>query len=181
MYWRWANELDNILKGKDILAHWIYSDDYWQTYTKKEYVTEKSEKKGLFLIVTAFALFFGFLFLALDNEGGSYVLLIMLFLIGLTGFAWRFSAWNNYRQNLHGTKEAYITSNAVYINKKFSTWKAPFTHFDKVVIEKNQGINVLSFHYTIMNRTGPTPYTTRVPIPIGEENTAESIVQTLNN
>jgi hypothetical protein len=118
MYLGWADKLDKILRGEGILAHWTYTPEYWAEYTKKEYEEEKSEKKGLFLIVSGFALFFGILFWVLDAEAGFFVFLVMLGLIGLVAFAWRFSAWNNYRQNIGGVKEAYITKDAIYMNKK---------------------------------------------------------------
>jgi hypothetical protein len=98
LYFNLARKLDGILRGEGILAHWTYSPEYWLRYTQKEYITEKAEKKILFLIITAFALFFGFLFWAFDPEAGFYVFLVMLGLIGLIAFVWQFSAWYNYRQ-----------------------------------------------------------------------------------
>jgi hypothetical protein len=92
MYLGLAGKLDTILRGEGILAHWTYTSEYWAEYTKKEYETEKSEKKGLFPIVSGFALFFGILFWVLDEEAGFIVFLIMIGLIALVAFAWRFSA-----------------------------------------------------------------------------------------
>ena len=58
MYFGWAGKLDRILRGEGILVHWTYTPEVWAEYTKKEYEEEKSEKKGLFTIVSGFALFF---------------------------------------------------------------------------------------------------------------------------
>jgi len=180
MYLGWAGKLDKILRGEGILAHWTYTPQYWAEYTKKEYEEEKSEKKGLFLIVSGFALFFGILFWALDPEAGFTVFLMMIGLIGLVAFAWRFSAWHNYRQNIGGVKEAYITKDAVYMNKKLYTWRMVFTSFDQVTQEDNQGLALLVFKYTTASRTGPQTYTTRVPIPPGQEEAAKNIIQQIN-
>ena len=180
MYLGWAGKLDKILRGEGILAHWTYTPQYWAEYTKKEYEEEKSEKKGLFLIVSGFALFFGILFWALDPEAGFTVFLMMIGLIGLVAFAWRFSAWHNYRQNIGGVKEAYITKDAVYMNKKLYTWRTVFTSFDQVTQEDNQGLALLVFKYTTASRTGPQTYTTRVPIPPGQEEAAKNIIQQIN-
>jgi hypothetical protein len=169
MYIGYAGKLEKILRGEGILAHWTYTSELWAEYTQKEYRGEKTEKKGLFLLVSGFALFFGVLFWVLDSEAGFFVFLVMLGLIGLVAFAWQFSAWVNYRQNIGGVKEAYITKDAIYMNKKFVTWRTLFTSFDKVTQDNNHGLSLLTFKYTTASRTGPQTYTTRVPIPPGQE------------
>ena len=180
-YFNLAGKLDGILRGEGILAHWTYSPEYWQQYTQKEYITEKAEKKILFLIVTAFALFFGFLFWAFDPEAGFYVFLVMLGLIGLIASVWQFSVWYNYQHNMGGVREAYITKEAVYLNRRLYAWKAAFTCFNQVTIQNNAGLPLLVFKYTITNpRTGPQTYTTRVPIPPGEEENAKTITHIIN-
>jgi len=176
----WARKLDKILRGENILAHWIYTPEYWMEYAQKEYVQEKADKKGLFLVVCAFALFFGCLFWILDSEGGFFVFLVMLALIVLVWFAWQFSSWQNYKHNLNGVGEVYITKDALYLNRKFYTWKAPFTLFNGVSIENIHGIAVLRFKYTVSTRTGPQTYTTRVPIPEGQEEAAHDVLRQIN-
>ncbi len=57
-----AIRLDELLTGKSLLAHWTYTPQQWKTYSRKEYATEMRQKGGLFIVVTAFALFFGILF-----------------------------------------------------------------------------------------------------------------------
>lgn len=180
MYIGYAGKLDKILRGEGILAHWTYTSEVWAEYTQKEYREEKAEKKGLFLLVSGFALFFGILFWVIDAEAGFFVFLVMLGLIGLVAFAWQFSAWVNYRQNIGGVKEAYITRDAIYLNKKFFTWRTIFTRFDEVTQKNNHGLSLLIFKYTTTSRTGPQTYTTRVPIPPGQEENAKNIMQQIN-
>ena len=139
MYLGWAAKVTHIQHGEGILAHWTYTPQFWAEYTQKEYAEEKSEKKGLFLIVSGFALFFGILFWLLDEDAGFFVFLVMLGLIGLVAFAWQFSSWNNYRQNrAEGVKEVYITGEAVFLNNKLVTWKSMFTHFNEVRLRKTE-------------------------------------------
>jgi hypothetical protein len=182
MFFGWAAKVSRIQRGEGILAHWVYTPEFWASYTEKEYQEEKSEKKGLFLIVTAFALFFGILFWVLDEEAGFYVFLVMLGLIGLCLFAWQFSAWSTYRSNSRrGVKEVFITDEAVFMNNKLVTWKTAFTHIDEVEFEHKRRVPVLVFRYTQWSgRAGPQSYTTRVPVPSGEEPTASYIVEQLN-
>lgn len=182
MFYGWAAKVSRIQRGEGILAHWVYTSEFWACYSEKEYQEEKSEKKGLFLIVTAFALFFGILFWVLDEEAGFFVFLVMLGLIGLCLFAWQFSAWNTYRSNrADGLKEVFITDEAVFMNSKLVTWKTAFTRLDEVEFDYKRRVPVLVFRYTQWSgRAGPQSYTTRVPVPVGEEPTASYIVEQLN-
>ncbi len=182
MYLGWAAKVTHIQRGEGILAHWTYTPQFWAEYTQNEYAEEKSEKKGLFLIVSGFALFFGILFWVLDEEAGFVVFLMMLGLIGVVAFAWQFSAWNNYRQNrAEGVKEVYITAEAVFLNNKLVTWKTMFTHFNEVTLEQNRGLLVLAFTYTSQSgRAGAQTYTTRVPVPLGQEDVARYVLQQIN-
>ncbi len=177
VYLGYAGKLDKILNNQGILAHWTYTPQYWKLYTEKEHQTENAEKKGLFLIISAFALFFGVLFWVLDPEAGFYVFLVMLGLIGLVLFAWRFTVWSNYRQNLNGSKEAYITKDAVYLNGKLYTWRAPMTNFSGVSIEEKKSLSLLIFKYTTYTRAGPQTYTTRVPIPPDQKQAATWVME----
>lgn len=182
MFHNWAAKVTRIQRGQGILAHWVYTPEFWANYTENEYLEEKSEKKGLFLIVTAFALFFGILFWALDNEAGFYVFLVMVGLIGLCAFAWQFSSWHTYQSNRSsGIKEAYVSDEAVFMNNKLVTWKTALTHLEKVEFEHNRPVPVLAFTYTqYQGRGGRQSYTTRVPVPAGEEPTASYIAEQLN-
>ncbi|MCW4024965.1 MAG: hypothetical protein NWF01_08025 [Candidatus Bathyarchaeota archaeon] len=180
VYLGYAGKLANILNRKGILAHWTYTPQDWEMYTKKEQQTENAEKKGLFLIISAFALFFGVLFWVLDPEAGFYVFLVMLGLIGLVLFAWRFTVWSNYRQNLNGPKEVYITKDAIYLNGKLYMWRAPMTSFKSVSIEEKKNLSLLIFKYTTYTRAGPQTYTTRVPIPPDQKQAAVIVMEQVN-
>jgi len=39
-YFKQAQKLNSIFCGEGVLAHWIYSSEYWKNYTRKEYLTE---------------------------------------------------------------------------------------------------------------------------------------------
>lgn len=177
-----ARQLDRILHGKDILAHWTYTQQQWRTYSQIEYATENSEKRALFFVVVVFALAFGVLFWALDTEAGFYVFLTMLGVIGVVGFAWRFTVWLNYRQNMTRIGEAYITPDGVYLNGKMYSWRAPLTHFESAKLERNRDVAVVVFRYSVFTgRAGNQTYTVRVPVPEGQELDAEEVVHQVSH
>jgi hypothetical protein len=59
-YAQLASILSKILYGDGLLVHWTYTPEMWMQYARKDYAEERSEKKGLFIVVSAFALLFGF-------------------------------------------------------------------------------------------------------------------------
>jgi hypothetical protein len=180
-YFSLASKLDRILRGEGVLARWTYSPEFWREYTEREYAEEKTEKKGLFIMVSVIALIVGFVFVLVDSEAGLFVFAVMLGLIGLVAFVWQFSSWHDYRQNVHGVREAIIARNAVYLNKKFIAWRTVLTSFDGVTLRNSRSMPMLMFTYTVTNvRYGPQSYTTRVPIPPGEEEAAKEIVRQIN-
>ena len=180
IYFQQANILNGILRGEGRLAHWTFEPEMWKEYTKKEYVEGIAEKKGLFLVVSAFALFFGVLFWILDNEAGFFVFLVMLGLIGLVGFTWQFSAWYYRKNNETGIREAYIARSGVYMNRRLYTWRSSSARLLSTRIENIRGLSVLKFNYTAFTFPAGQTYTVRVPIPVGQEETAKTIVHELD-
>jgi hypothetical protein len=180
-YYQQAKILGQILRGEGLFVHWTFDNQMWQEYTRKEYAEELSEKKGLFVIISAFALFFGFLFWFLDNEAGFVVFLVMLGLIGLVGFTWRFSAWHFRRQNENGIKEAYVARSGIYMNRRLYTWRLFSAKLLGVEIKNSKTLSLLKFSYTAFTFPSPQTYTVRVPIPIGQEEAAKIIVLQFNS
>jgi hypothetical protein len=181
VYFQQANILSGILHGEGLLVHWTFDDQTWKKYTRKEYAEEISEKKGLFVIVSVFALFFGFLFWFLDNEAGFIVFLVMLGLIAMVGFGWRFSAWYYREQNERGVKEAYIARSGVFMNRRLYTWRLFSAKLLGVETKSNGGLSFLKFSYTAFTVPGPQTFTIKVPIPIGQEEAAKTVVLQLKN
>ena len=181
LYLKQTNILSGILRGEGLLVHWTFAPEMWKEYTRKEYAEEIADKKGLFVIVSAIALFLGFAFWFFDTEAGFFVFLVMLGLVVLVGFTWRFSAWYYRKQNERGVKEAYITRSGVYMNRRLYTWRLYSARLLSVEIENIRALAVLKFNFTAFTIPSPQTYTVRVPIPHGQEETARTIVQQLKS
>lgn len=177
MYVKRARALDRLFDGENLLAHWTYHPEEWRQYTEKEFQTERKEKWGLFYLVAGIALFLGIVFFIFDQEAGLWVFIAMLGLIALIAFVAWFAAWNTYRQNKKYLGEAYIGRNAVYLNRQFHTWKGLGARLESVVLAEHKGQQLLAFTYSMPTRTGIQEYTVRVPIPQGQEKTAETIAE----
>jgi hypothetical protein len=174
-----ARAVSRILKSDNVLAHWTYDPAEWNEYAEKQYVAEKKEKKALFLVIAAFALFFGVVFFLIDNESGLWVLVLMLILIAVIAFSAWFTAWYNHRQNLKYLGETYITMDSIYINRQLHTWRGLGAKLESVDLDKHKAHAMLKLVYCAPTRTGFQDYTVRVPVPRGKEAEAEQIYQKL--
>lgn len=180
IYARRARLLDRILDGENLLAHWTYSRQEWNQYAEKEFQTEKKEKRMLFYMVAGFALFFGILFFIFDREGGLWVLISMLGLIALIAFVAWFAAWYNYSQNKKYLGEAYITGDAVYLNRQLHTWRGLGARLESVVLAEKESGQLLAFTYSLPTRMGRQEYTVRIPVPTGQEKAAKKLAEKFN-
>lgn len=172
-----ASILDRILRGEGLLVHWTYSLEKWKEYCKKEFAEEKMEKKGLFIVVSAFALFFGVLFWAIDAESGFFVFLGMLGLIAIVGLAWQLSTWYYYRQNMSGGAETYIARDGLYMARRLYAWRILGARLISVNLEEKRGLTQLVFNIRASTGTGSQAYKVRVPVPDGQEENAKRIIQ----
>ena len=170
-----ARTLDKILNGDNLLAHWTYSPEEWNSYADTQYKEEKSGKKALFYVIAAFALFFGVVFMIIDFESGIFVMGVMLALIVVIAFTAWFTSWYNYRENKKYLGETYISEDAVYINRQLHTWRGLGAKLDSVDLNQGKSQLLLQFVYSAPTRTGMQEYTVRIPVPKGQEEAAEKI------
>jgi hypothetical protein len=173
-----ALRLDKILSGENLLAHWTYTPEFWKDYADKEYETQKAESRGLFIIVSAFALFFGVLFWIIDPEAGFYVFLTMLGLIAIIELVRLLSAYS-YKRNAKNPSEVYISKNGVYLNRQLHTWNFLTSRLEKVDLKDNKGLQLLSITYWAWTMTLGQEYNVRIPVPPGQEDKARDIVNQL--
>ncbi len=177
IYARRAKALDRLFNVENLLAHWTYTPQEWKQYTEQEFQMERKEKWSLFYVVAGIALFLGIAFFIFDREAGLWVFIAMLGLIALIAFVAWFAAWNNYRQSKKCLGEAYISRDAVYLNRQYHTWKGLGARLESMVLAEHKGQQLLAFTYSMPTRTGMQMNTVRVPVPRGQEKAAELIAE----
>jgi hypothetical protein len=67
------------------------------------------------------------------------------------------------------------------MNRRLYTWRLFSAKLLGVEIINNKGLPLLKFSFTSFTMPGPQTYTTRVPIPIGQEETAKAIMLQLTS
>lgn len=180
IYIRRADALEKLLNGENLLAHWTYTPEEWQRYTDQEFSTQRKEKWALFFVIAIISLVVGIAFFIFDPKAGLWVFVSMLALVALIAFMAWFSAWQNLRLNKKYPGEAYISNDAVYLNRQFHTWKGFGARLESVSLVNNGGQQMLSFKYSVPSRNGRQRQTVRVPVPRGLEKASAKIANDIN-
>jgi hypothetical protein len=178
-FWQRAVTLDNILTGKDLLAHWSYQPEEWQSYTRVELREQTNQNKWLLIIMAAWAILFGGLFWVLDRSAGGIVFLVMLGLILiLTMAAFGIPRWRYWHQQ-RDPGEAWIAPKAIYFDGALVCWAFWGTRLENVVWCESEGKTpaLIEFKVSSPSRTGRQSQTIRIPIPDGREIEARNILQ----
>jgi hypothetical protein len=178
IYVRLASKLDQILKKENQLAHWTYSPEEWKAYTEKEYAEDAAGKKGLFIAVAVITLIVGVIFYAIVRDSFVTIFYTVFGIILIVGLSAYLSAVSTYRQNKKYLGEAYISLDGIYLNHQAHIWTGMSSRLENVVYEEeNRSQPRIKFEYSSLSRTGRDYFAVRVPVPIGQEETAKNIAQ----
>mgnify|MGYP000036672047 CR=1 FL=1 len=179
IYFRMAKVLDETIKEDNLLAYWAYSPEQWQAYLKKDYQEQKASKIILFLVVAAAAVIAGIVLFVMFRDNLGIIVLIVLSIILLAAVSAFLSVILSRpgRGNIKG--EAYITSDAVYLNKRLHMWKGLGNQLEDVKFSDSKSLPLIRIKYSTINRGMRNIYTVRVPVPPGEKDTARLIAETI--
>jgi len=179
--------LGNMIRGKDLLAHWNYHPEEWRQFTELTFSTEKSEKRGLLVFVSAIILVIGGGFwLIVRDEAAAWVFLFLLGLIVLLWLIVLIVPRLAYRRNLKGPGEVYVGASGIYLNGSVHTWNLIGSRFESVEFV-SEPIPVLGFVYSYLMAAGRFLFlfrqyaTVPVPVPKGREEEAKKIVDYFEN
>ncbi len=171
-----ARTLQKILDKKDLLAHWRYTREEWETYTEEERKREHHDKISLWYLVIGITaiVFIGFILIMPDKEAAliSFVpiiatIILIRVLIFLTGR-------NTYCDNKKALGESYIGRAGVLVNKSFHSWNV----LSGIESARVRG-DFLEIRYWSWARQGRNLFTVRVPIPKGKEKEAGRVATIL--
>ena len=173
--------LDKAIESSETLAKWSYSKDEWKEYYEVEYLRDKKDKRIIFYIASGFSIFFAIIFLLLTEEPWG-VIYACVGIILLTGFLQWFTPWLTYRRNKKYSGVALISPNGIYLNGIWYPNKR-FGRIEEVdLIDKNKTLKFEWSQFTMFGGKvpGKNYFTIRVPVPEGEEKTAQKILESFS-
>ncbi len=180
-----VRRLNTLLAGRTLLAHWVYSPEQLRTQAEREFQETKKRNRILYLIIAGWMVACIVLFVAVgfwQGQGDNMPVFVGIMagvLLVVGAFAWGMPYLQR-RRALRSSGEAYIATNALFVNGVLHTWDRPLAGMDGVSLVEDGGPTRLEFHLRSLSRTNVSlyePYTVEVPVPPGEEATARRIEQ----
>jgi hypothetical protein len=181
LYLRLTRALENLVKQENVLAHWKYTPEEWQSYSDEEHREDTADRKGLFILVCVIAVIAGLVFWLIVRDEALLIFLIVLAIIAITGLTALLSAQANYRQNKKIQGEVTISLDGVYINRQTHIWKGIGTRLESATFDDQAKAGPrLIFEYSAASPGGRDFYTARVPVPPGQEDLAKKILSDIS-
>jgi len=174
LFFKRAKLMDNVFLGDKYLIHWRYGTYEWDQYAEKEFEYRKGANKSLFALMGSLCIIVGIIFWIIDHDGGKYVFIVMIAMTFILAITAVLTAVLPYRHNKNNVGEVYIFNDGLYINGKTHIWKGFTARLESVDIDVKN--NLLKFTYSFISRAGRQNYTVLVPIPGGEIQNAQNIV-----
>jgi len=176
-----GRQMDIAISSPDTLAQWTYSKEEWEKYYEIEYERDKKDKRMLFYLASGFSVFFGLAFLIFVKKPAG-ALYACLGIILLTGFLQWYAPWLTYKRNQKYAGAALISPHGVYLNGMWYPNKR-FGRIDSVDFMDNK--KTIKFEWSqFAMQGGKVPgrnnFTIRVPVPEGQQKTADNIVAFFN-
>jgi hypothetical protein len=172
-----GRSLSRAIGSGETFARWSYSKNEWIRYYELEYKRDKQDKRILFFMASGFAIFFAILFLLfVDEPWGAIYAAIGIIL--LTGFLQWYVPLMNYKRNKKYSGVALISPYGIYLN---GIWypNGRFGRIDSVrLIDNNKTLSFQWSQFAMMGGKVPgrNYFTIRVPVPEGEENKTQLIL-----
>ena len=178
MYRGRARAADGILKGKNILAHWTYTNEQWLEYSEKDYTLDKSAKWQLFLLVMGVTAVVTIGFWLFNRDSGIIMLGVFLGLgVLLAGVVWLTTTYDHW-QNTKYHGEVFIARDGAYIGRKLHLWKGWGASLDGINYDEQS--RLLQIEYSIPSRNGRDSAAVRILVPPGQEDKARQITKELS-
>ena len=179
MFIRQARNLDSMLKGTGLLAHWRFKENERLQRAAEEFLQRKTSNKVMLLVIIAFVVIIGGLF-AIFGFGNSkdaiffiVVLLGIQILISLAAILIPRARYNKMKE---AAPEVLISPFGAWIMGEYFQWKAPLTRITSVQFAKDREDNyTITVNFTIWQRFGPQKLQCRIPVPKDTVTEAETI------
>lgn len=183
IFWARANKLDDMRNHKDLLVHYTYSKEEWDTYLKFEHKHETDEKELLLIPLVGFSIFFSLLFLVIDFESGLFVTGVLLAINALI-FSLVFVIQPKLRTHdkTIQNKEVFISKDGASIGNSLHMWGVFLTRFDGAKLIEKKSNHFLELTYSYLNPRFGRQYTTfHILVPKNKLSAANSAIKSLNS
>lgn len=155
--------INKMFEEENILACWQYDKEAWTEFTEKEFITDKKEKRFLFLTILIFVLVVTVIFIVINREAWKGFLIIFSVLLIITGLLSFLLPELKKRKNLRMPPRVFISLNGVYVSGEFHIWNYLTAKLEKVHIDEKNMLLRIGYSYIASYHKGYKEV--RIPIP----------------
>ena len=173
---RFARLSGSILKKENIIAHWTYSPGEWQQYIEEEHSEDKTDKRHLFIMVAVISVVVGIVMLIIYPGDPLLIFYIIFGIIAVIGLTAYLSIVAVYSGNKKQAGDVYIARDGASLSGRLHIWRGLGTRLMGARYEEGKhSLPRIIVQYSPAN-LARNYYTARIPVPRGQEETAQSIV-----
>jgi hypothetical protein len=183
MFSNQAKRLEAMFKNTELLAHWSLGTKEQLEKAEEEYKERKEHNKVLITVMTIFFVLIGGFFLLFKFEDGEGRLLFsaiffgVLILLYIVSFA---TPRISYKHMKKSVPEVFVGPYSAWVMGEYVQWKAPMSRISDVsLLHTERGDLVIEVNFWTLQRYGLLPQSCRIPVPVGKEEEANKVAQTI--
>jgi len=177
-----ARVMDAILADPAPLAHWKYPEETARENAEREYREFRERNRARFVLIRGMLVVVALFFLIFVEDGGAETALVLLGITVLLFVVSRMTPWLERRRARGAPHEAVITCDGVIYEGAVYPFHSFLVFWSGVSFRelKKNDRAALVFSFTqITGRFIIQPFDVVVPVPAGEEERAQQIMQLL--
>lgn len=175
-----AIKLNKMFNNKELLAHWYLGSSESLEKVEAEYKQRKQSNRWLLIVITAFMIIIGGLFVLFgfdDIAEAFFFILIMLGVLLIVYMAAIIAPFSAYRKMKKSVPEVYVSTFGAWVMGEYVQWKAPLTRITGVNFICCESGYFIAVNFEIFQRYGYQPNVYRIPVPEGKESEARKVGQ----
>jgi hypothetical protein len=181
LFFQRARAIDDVLSGKQVLAHWVYTRDDAEKSVEREYVSYLGANRALFIVVGVIIVLAMLVLVRFGGTGGWYAAGMLLVVLAIIAVVSEAAPRLERHRARRAPKEAYIAQNGIIYEGSAYPFLSFIVKMQAVRYDEGTGSGppslVFSFLQLILIIVRPFDVT--IPVPCGQEERAREIVHAL--
>lgn len=178
-----AKVMERLFRDENILAHWRYSQDFWQNEIKED-LEDFAVGRIIALVIAGIFFLIGVAALLIDTDNAAFAIIMIgvgLFILAVALLALSIQK----KRLLADAGEAIICNEGLYFKSVLHAWnQKTVSYLEAVAIHPLEPDRLLFVYRQLSGSAAKAVnyprHTISVPVPLGEEHTAERIAAHFN-
>ena len=181
LFFQRARAIDDVLSGKQVLAHWVYAEDDAEKSVEREYVSYLGANRALFIVVSVIMVLAILVLVYFSGTGGRYAAGMLLVILAIIAVVSEAAPRLERHRARRAPKEAYIAQNGIIYEGSAYPFLSFIVKMQAVRYDEGtgEGPPSLVFSFLQLILVIVRPFDVTIPVPRGQEERAREIVRAL--